>query len=91
MSVNPSPENGDLSQYNYNPPAENKAAQATSMHLNFPCGIIRGARLNFRISCAVTADISNLPACDLPYIPGGYWTQDLTLLLALIRGGRGTI
>uniref|UniRef100_A0A7N2L2R5 Uncharacterized protein n=1 Tax=Quercus lobata TaxID=97700 RepID=A0A7N2L2R5_QUELO len=41
MSVNPSPENGDLSQYNYNPLAENKAAQATSMHLNFPCGIIR--------------------------------------------------
>ena len=22
---------------------------------------------------------------DLPYIPGGYWAQDLTLLLALIR------
>ena len=48
----------------YNPPAENKAAQATSMHLNFPCGIIRGALLNFRIPRAVTADISNLPACE---------------------------
>ena len=63
MSVNPSPEDGDLSQYNCNPPAENKAAQATSMHLNFPRGIIR-ALLNFRIPRAVTADISNLPACE---------------------------
>ena len=63
MSVNPSPENGDLSQYNYNPLAENKAAQATSMHLNFPCGIIRGTLSNLGIPCAVTADISNLPAC----------------------------
>ena len=64
MSVNPSPEDGDLSQYNYNPPAENKAAQATSMHPNFPRGIIRGALLNFRIPRAVTANISNLPACE---------------------------
>ena len=64
MSVNPSPENGDLSQYNYNPPAENKAAQATIRHLNFPFGIVRGALLNFRIPRAVTADISNLPACE---------------------------
>ena len=64
MSVNPSPENGDLSQYNYNPPAENKAAQATIRHLNFPFGIIRGALLNFRIPRAVTADISNLPPCE---------------------------
>uniref|UniRef100_A0A7N2L3N4 Disease resistance protein n=1 Tax=Quercus lobata TaxID=97700 RepID=A0A7N2L3N4_QUELO len=36
--------------------------QATRMHLNFPCGIIRGALLNFRIPRAVTADISKLPA-----------------------------
>nr|XP_023886870.1 trafficking protein particle complex subunit 6B-like [Quercus suber] len=64
ISGNPSPKNGDLSQYNYNPLAENKAAQATSMHLNFPCGIIRGACLNCRIPHAVTADISNHPACS---------------------------
>ncbi|KAF3970555.1 hypothetical protein CMV_005755 [Castanea mollissima] len=46
------------------PLPENKAAQATSMHLNFPCGIIRGALLNFRIPRAVTADISNFPAFE---------------------------
>nr|XP_023917907.1 trafficking protein particle complex subunit 6B-like [Quercus suber] len=62
MSIDPSPENGDLSQDN--PLAENKAAQATSMHLYFPCGIIRGALSNLGIPCAVTADISNLPACS---------------------------
>lgn len=45
--------------------AENKAAQATGMHLYFPCGIIRGALSNLGISCAVSADISNLPACEL--------------------------
>lgn len=41
----------------------NKAAEASSMHLYFPCGIIRGALSNLGISCAVSADISNLPAC----------------------------
>lgn len=44
--------------------AENKVAQATSMHLYFPCGIIRGALSNLGIPCAVSADISNLPACS---------------------------
>lgn len=44
--------------------AENKVAQATSMHLYFPCGIIRGALSNLGIPCAVSADISNLPACE---------------------------
>ncbi|XP_044498102.1 trafficking protein particle complex subunit 6B [Mangifera indica] len=44
--------------------AENKAAQSTSMHLYFPCGIIRGALSNLGIPCAVSADISNLPACS---------------------------
>lgn len=43
--------------------SENKAAQATSMHLYFPCGIIRGALSTMGIPCAVSADISNLPAC----------------------------
>ncbi|KAK1370602.1 trafficking protein particle complex subunit 6B [Heracleum sosnowskyi] len=44
--------------------AETKAAQATSMLLNFPCGIIRGALSNLGIPCAVSADISNLPTCS---------------------------
>ncbi|XP_021891190.1 trafficking protein particle complex subunit 6B [Carica papaya] len=44
--------------------AENKAAQAISMYLYFPCGIIRGALSNLGIPCAVSADISNLPACS---------------------------
>nr|XP_043628801.1 trafficking protein particle complex subunit 6b-like isoform X2 [Erigeron canadensis] len=42
----------------------NKAAEATGMHLYFPCGIIRGALSNLGIPCAVSADISNLPACS---------------------------
>lgn len=45
--------------------AENKAAQAIGMHLYFPCGIIRGALSNLGIPCAVSADISSLPACKL--------------------------
>ncbi|XAR49796.1 hypothetical protein NMG60_11003935 [Bertholletia excelsa] len=44
--------------------AENRAAQATGMYLYFPCGIIRGALSNLGIPCAVSADISNLPACS---------------------------
>ncbi|KAI3841304.1 hypothetical protein MKW98_007785 [Papaver atlanticum] len=43
---------------------ENKAEQATSMHLYFPCGLIRGALSNLGIPCAVSADMSNLPACS---------------------------
>ncbi|KAM7272524.1 hypothetical protein ACFE04_027187 [Oxalis oulophora] len=42
---------------------ENKTEQVASMHLYFPCGIIRGALSNLGIPCAVSADISNLPAC----------------------------
>ncbi|GMY21244.1 trafficking protein particle complex subunit 6B-like [Fagus crenata] len=59
-SIDPLPEKEDLAQDNS--PAESKSAQATSMHLYFPCGIIRGALQNLGIPCAVTADISNLPA-----------------------------
>ncbi|XP_076896357.1 uncharacterized protein LOC143624590 [Bidens hawaiensis] len=44
--------------------AGNKAAETTGMHLYFPCGIIRGALSNLGIPCAVSADISNLPACS---------------------------
>ncbi|KAJ4755150.1 Trafficking protein particle complex subunit 6B [Rhynchospora pubera] len=38
-------------------------ADMTSMLLYFPCGIIRGALNNLGISCAVSADMTNLPAC----------------------------
>ncbi|CAH1416691.1 unnamed protein product [Lactuca virosa] len=42
----------------------NKAIEANNMHLYFPCGIIMGALSNLGISCDVSADISNLPACS---------------------------
>lgn len=56
MSVEPSLETGQES--------ENKVTETMSMHLYFPCGIIRGALSNLGIPCAVSADISNLPACS---------------------------
>lgn len=52
---------------------EDKALQAMSMHLYFPCGIIRGALSNLGITCAVSADIPHLPAC-----------KQLSLLLFLL-------
>ncbi|KAK2989889.1 hypothetical protein RJ640_002156, partial [Escallonia rubra] len=61
MSIDPSPENSGSTQ-DPSAVAENKAAEAASMHLYFPCGIIRGALSNLGIPCAVSADISNLPA-----------------------------
>lgn len=66
MSIHPSSEDGDLSQDNFAPVTENKAAQATNMYLYFPCGIIRGALSNLGIPCAVSVDISSLLACELP-------------------------
>ncbi|PKI42120.1 trafficking protein particle complex subunit 6B [Punica granatum] len=59
MSIESSPETTGSSQ-----DGEDKAAQAMSMHLYFPCGIIRGALSNLGIPCAVSADISHLPACS---------------------------
>lgn len=53
--------------------AENKAAQAIGMHLYFPCGIIRGALSNLGIPCAVSADISNLPACSFVIRIKAWW------------------
>lgn len=44
--------------------ADHNEAQATNMYLYFPCGIIRGALSNLGIPCAVSADISNHPACS---------------------------
>ncbi|TYH34425.1 hypothetical protein E1A91_D13G122500v1 [Gossypium mustelinum] len=60
MSIDQSPENGTSEELSIM--ADNKAMQ--SMHLYFPCGIIRGALSNLGIPCAVSADISNLPACS---------------------------
>lgn len=66
MSVEPSSGNTDASQADSSTSAaDNKALPATSMHLYFPCGIIRGALTNLGIPCAVSADMSNLPACEL--------------------------
>lgn len=64
MSVDPSTDNVSSVEDYSAPTAESKAAQAMSMHLYFPCGIIRGALSNLGISCAVSADISSLPACS---------------------------
>ncbi|XP_010276960.1 PREDICTED: trafficking protein particle complex subunit 6B-like isoform X2 [Nelumbo nucifera] len=64
MSIDPSPANADLSQDSSGETAENRAVQITSMHLYFPCGIIRGALSNLGIPCAVSVDTSNLPACS---------------------------
>lgn len=66
MSIEPSSGNSDLSQADSSTGVtDNKAQPATSMHLYFPCGIIRGALTNLGIPCAVSADMSNLPACEL--------------------------
>ncbi|OVA17297.1 Transport protein particle (TRAPP) component [Macleaya cordata] len=65
MSIDPVPVDTDSSQDPSGATPENKAEQATSMHLYFPCGIIRGALSNLGIPCAVSADMSNLPACEL--------------------------
>ncbi|KAE9618993.1 hypothetical protein Lal_00047376 [Lupinus albus] len=64
MSIDSSADNGSSVEDNSTPAAENKTAHAISMHLYFPCGIIRGALSNLGIPCAVSADISNLPACS---------------------------
>lgn len=60
ISPNPLQENSTESP---TPNDDNQAAQITSMHLYFPCGIIRGALTSLGIPCAVSADISNRPAC----------------------------
>ncbi|GKV05517.1 hypothetical protein SLEP1_g17518 [Rubroshorea leprosula] len=60
LSIDQTSENEGASQ----DPSENKAMQAMSMYLYFPCGIIRGALSNLGIPCAVSADMSNLPACS---------------------------
>ncbi|GMP37190.1 hypothetical protein CsSME_00008991 [Camellia sinensis var. sinensis] len=63
MSIEPSSQNSGSVQ-DPSTMAESKAAQATGMYLYFPCGLIREALSNLGIPCAVSADISNLPACS---------------------------
>ncbi|XP_076954798.1 uncharacterized protein LOC143629396 [Bidens hawaiensis] len=55
-----------LSRVSPDPAVESSDAtqDTTSMHLYFPCGIIRGALSTLGIPCAVTADVSSLPACS---------------------------
>lgn len=62
MSVDPSVETPAPGQ-DPSTVVESKASQVAAMHLYFPCGIIRGALSNLGIPCAVSADISGLPAC----------------------------
>ncbi|XP_057541229.1 uncharacterized protein LOC130818959 [Amaranthus tricolor] len=64
ISIDQSPDSSGVSQDASENLVENKAAQAASMHLYFPCGIIRGALTNLGIPCAVSADISSLPVCS---------------------------
>lgn len=61
VSIEPSPEKETEDP---STPGESKAAQAVSMYLYFPCGIIRGVLSNLGITCAVSADISSLPTCE---------------------------
>uniref|UniRef100_A0A0E0B003 Trafficking protein particle complex subunit 6B n=1 Tax=Oryza glumipatula TaxID=40148 RepID=A0A0E0B003_9ORYZ len=63
VSIDPSVESMDATD-NDSATLGDSAAQTTSMLLYFPCGIIRGALTNLGISCSVTADMSNLPACS---------------------------
>ncbi|KAL4370143.1 hypothetical protein AHAS_Ahas06G0036300 [Arachis hypogaea] len=62
ISIDPSTDKVNSAEDDSLTTAENKAASTISMHLYYPCGIIRGALSNLGITCAVTADISNLPA-----------------------------
>ncbi|XP_031491471.1 uncharacterized protein LOC116258450 [Nymphaea colorata] len=61
VSIHPSP----ITQADSAAPlVDSRAALTANMHLYFPCGIIRGALTNLGVPCAVSADISNLPACS---------------------------
>ena len=66
VSLDPYTENTDSTE-NDSAALGDTAAQTTTMLLYFPCGLIRGALTNLGISCSVSADMSNLPACKLSY------------------------
>nr|ACG25888.1 transport protein particle component, Bet3 containing protein [Zea mays] len=63
VSLDPRIENTDSTE-NDSAALGDTAAQTTTMLLYFPCGLIRGALTNLGISCSVSADMSNLPACS---------------------------
>ncbi|XP_003574081.1 trafficking protein particle complex subunit 6B [Brachypodium distachyon] len=63
VSLDPSMESTDATESD-SASLGDTAAQTTTMLLYFPCGIIRGALTNLGITCAVSADMSNLPACS---------------------------
>ena len=63
LSLNPQqPHAGSASDSNgtAGPPA----AELARDYLVLPCAIIRGALTHLGVECTVTADASNLPACD---------------------------
>jgi hypothetical protein len=63
VSLDPPVESTDTTE-NDSASLGDSAAQTTSMLLYFPCGLIRGALTNLGIPCAVSADMSSLPACE---------------------------
>ncbi|KAF9618342.1 hypothetical protein IFM89_000977 [Coptis chinensis] len=65
MSIEPSKNSSDHPSGNTTTTTKTKESQAAEMHLCFPCGIIRGALTNLGIPCAVSAEVSNLPAYSL--------------------------
>ncbi|KAJ7551105.1 hypothetical protein O6H91_07G134100 [Diphasiastrum complanatum] len=46
------------------PTSSAKVAQAAGPYLYYPCGLIRGALTNLGVPCAVSAEVSTLPACS---------------------------
>lgn len=61
-----------LSKLSLDPPAagsstsssQRAAADLAAEYLVLPCALIRGALTHLGVECTVTADASNLPACD---------------------------
>ncbi|CAD6261100.1 unnamed protein product [Miscanthus lutarioriparius] len=68
VSLDPYTENTDSTE-NDSAALGDTAAQTTTMLLYFPCGLIRGALTNLGISCSVSADMSNLPAYLICFMP----------------------
>jgi hypothetical protein len=63
ISVDSAPP-GEGAQIDVNAAANaSRASQAAGQYLYFPCGLIRGALTNLGVACAVSAEVSTLPAC----------------------------
>ncbi|CAK9207831.1 unnamed protein product [Sphagnum troendelagicum] len=64
ISVDSAPP-GEAAQMDVNAAANaSRASQAAGQYLYFPCGLIRGALTNLGVACAVSAEVSTLPACS---------------------------